>query len=279
MQIEWRGPGEEALGRSYALTRREHRRLADILIQAERERRPIAPLTIQFPELNEDDAAQIRDLVIARRLRSGDRVIAAKASSDPSDLSGGRAGSPLLGWITAAMHAPGPMVDVTNLIHPHWHVAFALRLAYPLRRTDSLEDLLTLVDQVLPCLEVVDARHHPGGHSAVDDTADNGSAALIVTAPGRTRATVDVDRLSVAWRSDKGQQWCHSSRPAIARALQSTLPLAHRVLDERRDLGIGGLLISEPASPTLPLAADRPVAARLGPLGQLNLQPWRSGDA
>lgn len=272
LEAEWRGPGAEALGRTYALTRREHRRLADILDQAQAERRPIAPLTAHFPELNESDAAQIRDLVVVRRLRSGGSVIAAKISTPPQGRPEDAAGGPVVGWITASMYLPGPDVDVAPLISPRWHAAFALRLAAPLRTVDSLADLLGLVDQVLPCLEVVDSRHEPAGRSAVDDIADNAAAAFIVTVPGRGRSSIDVDQFSVCCRAGELQEWEHSSRDTVERALASTVPLANRVVSEGRDLGIGGLLISAPASPTRPLPPDHLVHARFGPLGSLHLR-------
>lgn len=271
--VEWRGPQAEALGRTYALTRREHRRLADILVQAQADRRPIPPLTVQFPELNECDAAQIRDLVVVRRLRAGDAVVGAKTSTPPPGRPDDAPGSPVVGWITASMHRPGPDVDIAPLISPQWHAAFALRLAAPLRRVDSLDELLRLVDQVLPCIEVVDSRHEPDCQSAIDDIADNAAAALIVTAPGRARSSIDVSRLSVSCRAGE-PQWDHSTRDTVERALASLVPLANSVVGEGRDLGIGGLLISAPASSTRLLSPDRLMHARFGPLGSLHLRPY-----
>jgi 2-keto-4-pentenoate hydratase len=140
-----------------------------------------------------------------------------------------------------------------------------------LRPVDTLDELLQLTNQLLPCVEVVDARHEPQSASAVDDIMGNAAAAAFVTAPGRARTSVDTADLSVSYRDTDGAEWTRSSPGAVSRALRSFVPLANRVVKERRDLGIGGLLLSCPASPTLPIDAEHLVRADFGPLGKLHL--------
>jgi hypothetical protein len=93
----------------------------------------------------------------------------------------------------------------------------------------------------------------------------------VMTAPGRARISVDTPDLSVSYRDTDDAAWIRSSPGTVSRALRSFVPLANHVVKERRDLGIGGLLLSCPASPTLPIDAEHLVRADFGPLGKVHL--------
>ncbi|GAA0612233.1 hypothetical protein GCM10009547_12820 [Sporichthya brevicatena] len=70
-----------------------------------------------------------------------------------------------------------------------------------------------------------------------------------------------MERLTTSWQAILSDDWHHSSRDSIRRALSSVAVLANQVKDEGRDLGIGGLLVSAPTSPILALKPGRLVRA------------------
>src|SRR4051812_24733859 len=57
------------------LDRREHRRLARMVHDAQRAGRAAERLTPRFPELTAADAAEIRDELVCRRLAAGERLV------------------------------------------------------------------------------------------------------------------------------------------------------------------------------------------------------------
>src|SRR5215207_8514896 len=142
------------------LTPREHRRLADVLLAAADRRRPIEPLSRRYPELTLGDACRISDVLLARRLAAGERLVGAKASNAGTGV----------GWLTSGMlRAPGD-VPLSGLIHPRVEAKVAFRLGAPL--TGPVVDadaLLAATDRVLPALELLDSRYGTFRIDAADD--------------------------------------------------------------------------------------------------------------
>src|SRR5207249_333054 len=136
----------------FALTPREHRRLADILLRAARDQRPILPLSERYPELTVADAVKIRDLAIGSRLSRGEGLVGAKISlGDPVSGPGARPRESRLGWLTEGMLLADPFVDLKNLIRPRAQAKVAMRLARPLRRyLATVTELVGLIESVLP---------------------------------------------------------------------------------------------------------------------------------
>jgi 2-oxopent-4-enoate/cis-2-oxohex-4-enoate hydratase len=258
-----------------AMTSREHRRLADILMKATREQRPIAPLSTKYPELTVADALKIRDLAVQTRLAAGDRLVGAKISLESSALGmrAAAAGS-RLGWVTEGMLLPGPDVDLETLIHPRVQAKIALRLARPLRRSlTAVSDLLELVDRVLPCLEIVDARYEPKSSESVDEIADNCSAARFALGAGRpVPGEADLRSFCVHLDMESGLDSTGTGPSPPRCSVETALWLANRVIDEGGELDAGGLLISAPCAASLVLRAGDAVRADFGSLGNVGIR-------
>ena len=78
------------------------RQVADALVPAERERKPIAPFTDMFPFLDADRAYQARQLFVDDHLNGGDQAIGAKLGMT-SQVKRAMLGvdQPVSGWLTA----------------------------------------------------------------------------------------------------------------------------------------------------------------------------------
>lgn len=68
-----------------ALTRREHKRLAKIVLLEHARGRPAPRFTAVFPEFNGGDAARIRRLVLDERLAAGDQLAGARVYETASE--------------------------------------------------------------------------------------------------------------------------------------------------------------------------------------------------
>ena len=96
------------------------RAIADALINAQRERTPIAPFTSVNPFLTEDTAYKAQALVVEHYLQAGERVIGAKLgmTSKVKRLALG-INEPVYGRLTSGMVVPyGEPVRLDELIHP-----------------------------------------------------------------------------------------------------------------------------------------------------------------
>jgi 2-keto-4-pentenoate hydratase len=259
-------PGPPAPG--LALTRREHLRLADVLLRAAGNRTPIAPLSTSYPEMTAEDAARIRDSGIVRRIASGARIVGAKVSLGQASAIE-PAPAPRLGWLTSEMLLSTPVLDLGELIRPRAEAKVAFVLADRLRsRLHRNADLLALADRVVPCLEVVDVRYQAFDVDLVDDIADNCAASRLLT--GERIATPTEEAL-VGLQVRLASTAESSAVAHAAPLLRGLIWLANRVIDEDGELEAGALLLSSACCPAVPLRPGDRVSADFGPLGSLEL--------
>lgn len=263
-------------GQGLGLTRREHRRLADVLLKAAREREAIAPLSERFPELTAGDAARIRDSAVVSRIAEGERLIGAKVSlGDRSEDQTAAPGSPRLGWLTDGMLLAGSTVDLSGLISPRVEAKVAFRLARPLRgHVRDVGDLLALTDSVMPCLEITDIRYRGTDLDRVDDIADNCAAARLLLGEGVPAPPQD-ELLRVRVRLDvEPAPPEHNGGPPAARIspVDATLWLANRVIDEGGELEPGAHLVASPCCGPVELRSGIRVRGDFAALGRLDLQ-------
>jgi 2-keto-4-pentenoate hydratase len=246
-----------------ALTRREHRRLAEVLLRAANDRAPIEPLSVRYPELTIDDAATIRDTAIADRVAHGERVIGAKVALPTR-----------LGWLTSGMVHAGAVLDLADLIDPHVEPKLVLILAAPLQEpVGGLTELLAIADRVSACLEVVDSRFHSYDLIATDAIADNcGAARLIIGADGRPPARTELATGAGALQIES--PGLGPDRAALApssASLEALVWLANAAVGERGELQAGALLVSPSLTARAPLSPGARVCAELEGAGRVEL--------
>src|SRR5829696_1543177 len=111
------------------------RALADTLLEAERTRTPIAPLTRTHLFLDTETGYKAQALVVEHRLQAGERVIGAKLglTSKVKRLALG-INEPVYGQLTSGMVLPyGEPLRLDELIHPRAEpeIAFLIGKAIP----------------------------------------------------------------------------------------------------------------------------------------------------
>jgi 2-keto-4-pentenoate hydratase len=168
------GHGEPAIGDaegSFALTRAEHRRLAELLVRAARSGAPIEPLTMAYPEMTIADAASVRDMTIAQRVAAGELLVGAKVVY---------LDQPRLGWLTdRIVHRAGGVTHA--LSHPPIEAKLAVRVLEPLTKPPKrLSDLLERTSEPCGCSEIVDSRFGSTTVDVRDIVADNCSAGSLI---------------------------------------------------------------------------------------------------
>jgi 2-keto-4-pentenoate hydratase len=246
-----------------ALTRREHLRLADVLLRAADGRRPIVPLTESYPELTPADAARIRDTaIIGAKVSLGQRSNGDRAQHE----------EPRLGWLTDEMLLGAPSLNVGALIRPRVEAKVAFELAKPLRaRIRSVEDLLALTARVIPCLEILDIRYRSSDVDRVDDIADNCAASGLLKGEGIATPPED-DLLRVRVSLEPQSRPASPAQPIAP--VRATLWLANQLIDEAGELEPGALLVSSACCPAIELSPGTRVRADFGPLGRLELASY-----
>jgi 2-keto-4-pentenoate hydratase len=256
------------------LTSGEHRRLADLLRNAARERRTVAPLSSWNPQLTIGDGVRIRDMLIGRRTAEGSRLIGAKVSfGGAAAASGFRLPEPRVGWLTDDILLPSEVVDLGRLIRPRVEPRVAFVLARPPRRPfASPSDLLTATARILPCLEILDSRYDRKPLDAADDIADNcATAALLIGEGVAPPAEGHLRRLRVHVQADVAVDACHGPA-AVVSPLETAGWLARLLIDEGHRLERGTLLVSPLGGAAIELAPRTRLTVHFGVLGSLELQ-------
>jgi 2-keto-4-pentenoate hydratase len=256
------------------LAEHEHRRLARMLVDAARSGRPIPPLGARYPELTVADAGRIRDIALAHRLASGERLIGAKVTLPASSTGQRPPVEPALGWLTDAMVLPAGVVNGGELIRPRIEPRVALRLERPLRGPiRTVSDLLSATVQAHIALEIVDSRYDRDSLGASDLVADNCGGARLLLGEGVTppaegtlrRLRVDLD-VEAGWAGLRD-----AGISASLSALEASVWLANRLSEERHEVAAGALLVAPAGNDAVELRPGVRVRAYERELGILEL--------
>jgi len=157
------------------------RQLADALIVAERERKPIAAFTDAYPFLDVGRAYEAQRLFIGDRVDGGEQVIGAKlgmTSRIKRAMLG--VGQPVSGWLTAGMVMPyGQPVPLDQLIHPQAEPEIAVLLGEEPACPATVVSVLSAIEAVFAAIEVIDSRFEDFRYRLPDVIADNVGAARL----------------------------------------------------------------------------------------------------
>ena len=172
----------------------DRQKAAEMLLQAERERKPIQQLSTLWPDINFDDAYAVQGLVQGQKIRNGRRLIGHKVGLTSKAMQrSSQITEPDYGHLLDDMLLnDGARVPHANYCAPRVEVELAFVLGKPLRGPGILlTDVLRATEYVVPALEIVDARvQNP--RKIFDTIADNGAAAGIVIG-GRPVGPMEVD--------------------------------------------------------------------------------------
>jgi len=176
------------------LSKSDRDKAADLLLTAEKERKPVVQLSKTWPDITIEDAYAISSEVTRRKIAAGAKLIGhkigltSKAMQQSSQIN-----EPDYGHLLDNMLvADGAKVPHANYCVPRVELELAFVLAKPLKGPGvGLLDVLRATEYVVPSIEIIDARvQNP--RKIFDTVADNGAAAGIVVG-GRPVGPMDID--------------------------------------------------------------------------------------
>ena len=177
------------------VSEQERRRVATVLATAERDRRPVPPLTEQFPGLDVVDSYEIQLINIRQRVARGARVVGHKvglSSLAMQQMMG--VDEPDYGHLLDEMQVfEGFPVTASKFLYPRVEVEVGFILAEDLPGADCTEDdVLAATAAFVPSIELIDTRISDWKIALCDTIADNASSAGFVLGAARV-APADVD--------------------------------------------------------------------------------------
>ena len=249
-------------------------KMADALMTAERDRRPIVPFSSAQPFLRAPAAYQAQSLFVGHRMQAGEQIIGAKlgmTSKVKRDALGIR--EPVYGRLTSGMvHPFGEPLPLDQLIHPAAEPEIAFLLGRPLGHVRTLAEVMAATEAVFPALEVVDSRYCER-FGLPDSIADNaGAARMVLGAQGRRpRDLVDLHVLGCLFRWPGGSATAAGGtvmgHPAAAVAW-----LANTLAGQGEHLDAGTIVLSGALTASVPLPKGSVVTAEFDGLGTVEVR-------
>ena len=156
------------------------RQLADALIVAERERKPIAAFTDAYPFLDASRAYEAQRLFVGDRVDGGDPAIGAKLGMTS------RIKRAMFGVdqpVRAGSHRDSPLhgqpVPLEQLIHPQAEPEIAVLLGKEPTSPATVTSVLSAIEAVFAAIEIIDSRFEDFRYRLADVIADNVGAARV----------------------------------------------------------------------------------------------------
>ena len=249
---------------------------AQALLEAYRTRRPIAPLTADYPDLTLEDAYAIQSEQIAIWAQAGRIVLGYKVGLTSSAMQR-QLGveEPDYGFLVDGMyHATGSTLDMGTYIAPRVEPEIAFVLGADLAGPGiTVSDARAAVDHVVGSLEIIDSRIADWRITLADTIADNASSASVIV--GRTAmplADIDVAALSVSLTKNGETVGEGTGAAVLGSPLNALVWLANTLGNHGVTLRAGSLVLPGSVCAATPVVDGDEISADFGPLGIVDVR-------
>ncbi|HHC08540.1 MAG TPA: 4-oxalocrotonate decarboxylase [Actinobacteria bacterium] len=244
--------------------------LAHRLHDARLRRRPIGRLTDEVP-LDEELAYRIQAEGIRLRLEDGERIVGAKLGFTSRAMRRAMGvDHPNYGILTDAMACTSP-VSPSTFIHPKVEPEIAFLLEADLGPHATTADVLAATAAVAPCLEIVDSRFRDFSFTALDNIADDSSAAGFVLGP-RVPVPEDLRLVGVVLEVDGEVAATAAGAAAADHPATAVAWAARRLAAAGTPLEAGMLVISGGLTAPVDLVPGRRVRCIVDRIGTVELR-------
>jgi 2-keto-4-pentenoate hydratase len=246
---------------------------ADLLREAERTRRPVAPVSAAHPGLSVADAYRIQELNVEARTAAGELVRGRKiglTSRAMQDMLG--VSEPDYGALLDTMLVEeGDAISLGELIQPRVEAEIAFVMASELRGPGvTSADALRAIAGVLPALEIIDSRIADWKIGLCDTIADNASSARVVAAGRLTPLDgLDLRLLGMALTVNGEVAATGAGAAVLGNPIRCVAWLANALGAFGIALRPGDLVLAGALHAALPVAAGDVVHAQFAELGSV----------
>jgi len=250
--------------------------LAEMLLTAEKNRKPIPPLTDSDPGITVDEAYRIQLQVIEMKKSSGQVVVGKKigiTSRAMQTMLG--VNEPDYGHILDGMVVmEGEQIRAADLIQPRIEGELAFILRDDLKGPGvTLADVIRCSEGVIPALEIIDSRIADWKIKLPDTVADNASSARIVLG-GKITPILGLDLRTVGMVLEKNGEVVATAAGAavLGNPAQAVAWLANKLAVYGIMLRKGEVILSGSLTAAVPVNAGDFIRADFGLLGDVKIK-------
>lgn len=248
----------------------------DELYEALVNRKAVAPLTDREADITIEDAYQIQQRMIQRRLDTGETIIGKKigvTSKVVMDML--KVSQPDFGMMTSGMvFNEGEAIDTSTMIAPRAEAEVAFVLKSDLMGPGvTAADVLRATDFVVPCFEIVDSRIQDWKIKIQDTVADNASCGVLVLG-GLRKSPRDIDLALAGMVLEKNGEVISTSTGAAVQGspVNAVAWLANTLGRLGIPLKAGEVILSGSQSPLVPVKAGDSLVCSVGGLGSTSVR-------
>lgn len=248
---------------------------ADLLLQAQRTRTPIAPLTVQFEDMGVEDAYEIQLLNIGRRQEGGDRIVGHKVGLSAKAMQRMLGvDEPDYGHLMQDMVIlENEVADSDRFLQPRAEIEVAFVLGTELRGPGvTVADAIRATEFVLPAIEIVDSRIADWKLTLADTIADNASSGMFVLGGSPTELT-DIDVRLIGATMRRNGELCETgaSGAVLGNPATAVAWLANKVAAFGVSLEAGHIVLPGSCTRMIPVRPGDVVRADFDRLGHVTV--------
>jgi 2-oxo-3-hexenedioate decarboxylase len=246
------------------------------LLDAEADRRDVAPITDSVPDLSVEEGYAIQDALLARKEASGERIIGAKIGlTSRAKQQAMNVNEPCYAVLTDAMLLPvEEPLRLAELIHPRVEPEIVLYLGEDLAGPGvTAQDALDATAAVSCGLEVIDSRYTDFRFTLADVVADNASSARFTLGTRRVDPRlVDLSLVGCLFEHDGNLVATAAGAAVLGDPAEAVARLANWLGSRGRALRAGWAVLSGGLTDAVPLSTGSHVVATFGHLGRVGLR-------
>jgi 2-oxo-3-hexenedioate decarboxylase len=249
--------------------------IADILITAERERKGIAQISDDHPDVDVATAYRAQQAFVQSKLDAGEAFVGYKlglTSRNKQQAMG--LDAPLYGRVTSGMISTyGDPVQLDRFIHPRVESEIAFLLARDIEAPATVTSVLAATEVVFGAVDVLDSRYESFQFTLTDVVADNASAGAFYLGPVARRPDelVDLRLLGCVVRVDGDVAMTAAGAAVMGHPAASVAWLANQLAAEGEGLRAGQLVFSGGVTAPVPVVAGGSVTFEFDGLGAIEV--------
>lgn len=257
------------------LNEAQHRKAAEALFAAERDRAPIEPITATYENADIEDAYRIAMCVTELKLAAGRAIkghkigLTSKAMRSLNNATEPDYGTMFDNWFVPE----GSIVEFSRLNRPLVEVELAFVLKHDLPGPSvNAADVIRATDFILPALEIVDSRFsRRGNRGVIDSVADAASCGLVVLGGNPRRLDqVDIRRIGASLAKNGDIEETGVASAVMGNPINSVAWLANKLHEFGVTMAAGHVVLSGSFIKAIPFGAGDTLTAVFDQLGEVS---------
>jgi 2-oxo-3-hexenedioate decarboxylase len=250
--------------------------IADILITSERERKGIAQISEDHPDVPVETAYEAQKAFVQSKLDAGETFVGWKLGLTSRNKQRAMGlDAPLYGRVTSGMlFATDEPVRLDRFIHPRVESEIAFLLARDVGGPATITSVLAATEVVFGAVDVLDSRYESFKFTLSDVVADNASAGGFYLGPIARRPDDlgDLRLLGAVVRVDGEVAMTATGAAVMGHPAASVAWLANQLAAEGEKLRAGQIIFSGGVTAPVPVQAGRSVTFEFDQLGAIEIQ-------